>query len=164
MSCRHADVWHPHDHTVHCMQLQGGRISDVGVYAGYCNHFNIGAFMEKVSAALLLCDGQSQLLCAVAAHSHCLVAFCCCQHIPACDMTPWRLRLTLARRRLPLLQGQSMAAGQTPCQRYWPKLLKMIEDGSVRCSWIDRECACSTWLHRSWERACVHACSALRSW
>lgn len=30
------------------ISLQGGRISDVGVYAGYCNHFNIGAFMEKV--------------------------------------------------------------------------------------------------------------------
>jgi hypothetical protein len=26
---------------------QFGRISDVGVYAGYTNHFNIGAFMEK---------------------------------------------------------------------------------------------------------------------
>lgn len=34
----------------------------------------------------------------------------------------------------PVLQGQSMAAGQTPCQRYWPKLLKMIEDGTVRYS------------------------------
>jgi threonine dehydrogenase-like Zn-dependent dehydrogenase len=26
---------------------KGGRIGVVGVYAGYCNHFNIGAFMEK---------------------------------------------------------------------------------------------------------------------
>lgn len=26
---------------------KNGRIGLVGVYAGYCNHFNIGAFMEK---------------------------------------------------------------------------------------------------------------------
>lgn len=26
---------------------QGGRIGVVGVYSGYTNHFNIGAFMEK---------------------------------------------------------------------------------------------------------------------
>lgn len=26
---------------------RGGRIGIVGVYAGYTNHFNIGAFMEK---------------------------------------------------------------------------------------------------------------------
>ena len=27
---------------------KGGRISVVGVYIGYANHFNIGCFMEKV--------------------------------------------------------------------------------------------------------------------
>ena len=27
--------------------VQGGRIGVVGVYAGFTNHFNIGAFMEK---------------------------------------------------------------------------------------------------------------------
>lgn len=26
---------------------KGGRISVVGVYVGYCNHFGIGPFMEK---------------------------------------------------------------------------------------------------------------------
>ena len=27
---------------------KGGYIGVIGVYAGYCNHYNIGAFMEKV--------------------------------------------------------------------------------------------------------------------
>lgn len=54
---------------------KGGRIGVVGVYAGYCNHFNIGAFMEK---------------------------------------------------------GMHMAAGQTPCQAYWHKLLDMIQDGKLK--------------------------------
>ena len=27
--------------------LQGGRISIVGIYAGFTNHFNIGALMQK---------------------------------------------------------------------------------------------------------------------
>ncbi|KAK9817038.1 hypothetical protein WJX72_008732 [[Myrmecia] bisecta] len=53
---------------------KGGRIGVVGVYAGKCNGFNIGAFMEK---------------------------------------------------------GMSMAAGQTPCQKYWHKLLEMIEAGKL---------------------------------
>jgi len=53
---------------------KAGRISVVGVYSGYCNHLNIGAFMEK---------------------------------------------------------GLTMAAGQTPVQKYWKKLLKMVRDGSL---------------------------------
>ncbi|CAL5229597.1 g12955 [Coccomyxa viridis] len=53
---------------------KGGRIGVVGVYAGYCNHFNIGAFMEK---------------------------------------------------------GLTMAAGQTPVQKYWHDLLKYVKEGSL---------------------------------
>ncbi|PRW58268.1 glutathione-dependent formaldehyde dehydrogenase [Chlorella sorokiniana] len=53
---------------------KGGRIAVAGAYAGYCNHFNIGAFMEK-----------------------CL----------------------------------TMRAGQTPVQKYWCKLLQMIEQGKL---------------------------------
>jgi hypothetical protein len=34
---------------------KGGNIGIVGVYAGFCNHFNIGAFMEKVPVLDLLC-------------------------------------------------------------------------------------------------------------
>ncbi|KAI7835746.1 hypothetical protein COHA_010363 [Chlorella ohadii] len=53
---------------------KGGRVAVAGAYAGYCNHFNIGAFMEK-----------------------CL----------------------------------TMRAGQTPVQKYWCKLLEMIEQGKL---------------------------------
>ena len=35
--------------------LQGGRIGVVGVYSGYTNHYNIGAFMEK---GLTMAAGQ----------------------------------------------------------------------------------------------------------
>jgi threonine dehydrogenase-like Zn-dependent dehydrogenase len=35
---------------------KGGRISVVGVYSGYCNHLNIGAFMEK---GLKMAAGQT---------------------------------------------------------------------------------------------------------
>ena len=38
---------------------QGGRIGVVGVYAGYCNHYNIGAFMEK---GLTMAAGQVHIL------------------------------------------------------------------------------------------------------
>jgi threonine dehydrogenase-like Zn-dependent dehydrogenase len=54
---------------------KGGYIGIVGVYAGFCNHFNIGAFMEK---------------------------------------------------------GLHMAAGQTPCQSFWKKLLGLIQEGKLR--------------------------------
>ena len=37
---------------------QGGRIGVVGVYSGYCNHYNIGAFMEK---GLTMAAGQVRL-------------------------------------------------------------------------------------------------------
>ncbi|KFM26394.1 S-(hydroxymethyl)glutathione dehydrogenase [Auxenochlorella protothecoides] len=47
-----------------------GRISVIGAYAGYCNHFNIGAFMEK---------------------------------------------------------SMTMSGGQTPCQKYWPTLVKLMQ-------------------------------------
>lgn len=53
---------------------KGGRIGIVGVYSGFANHINIGAFMEK---------------------------------------------------------GLSMAAGQTPVQKYWHKLLEKIENGTL---------------------------------
>jgi len=53
---------------------KGGKISVVGVYSGYANHYNIGAFMEK---------------------------------------------------------GLTMKAGQTPCQKYWHKLLDMIQEGKL---------------------------------
>ena len=41
------------------MTAQGGRIGVVGVYAGYCNHYNIGAFMEK---GLTMAAGQVLIL------------------------------------------------------------------------------------------------------
>lgn len=53
---------------------KGGRVSIIGAYGGYINHFNLGAFMEK---------------------------------------------------------SQTMRGGQTPCQRYWPKLLSMIRNGEL---------------------------------
>lgn len=37
------------------LAMQGGRIGVVGVYAGFCNHYNIGAFMEK---GLTMAAGQ----------------------------------------------------------------------------------------------------------
>ena len=37
------------------LTMQGGRIGVVGVYAGFCNHYNIGAFMEK---GLTMAAGQ----------------------------------------------------------------------------------------------------------
>jgi threonine dehydrogenase-like Zn-dependent dehydrogenase len=58
---------------INCVR-KGGRISVIGVYAGFCNQYNIGAFMEK---------------------------------------------------------GLSMAAGQTPVQKYWHKLLKMVQEGTL---------------------------------
>jgi len=58
---------------------KGGRIGVVGVYAGFTNQFNIGAFMEK---------------------------------------------------------GLAMAAGQTPCQKYWPVLLPLIEKGMIDPSFV----------------------------
>ncbi|BDA44776.1 Uncharacterized zinc-type alcohol dehydrogenase-like protein [Coccomyxa sp. Obi] len=58
---------------IYCTR-KGGRIGVVGVYSGYTNHYNIGAFMEK---------------------------------------------------------GLSMAAGQTPVQKYWKDLLKYIEEGKL---------------------------------
>ncbi|KAL6777503.1 hypothetical protein ACKKBF_B21740 [Auxenochlorella protothecoides x Auxenochlorella symbiontica] len=51
-----------------------GRISVIGAYAGYCNHFNIGAFMEK---------------------------------------------------------SMTMSGGQTPCQKYWPTLVKLMQEGKL---------------------------------
>ncbi len=54
---------------------KGGRIGVIGVYVGYANHVNLGAFMEK---------------------------------------------------------GLSMAAGQTPVQKYWKHLLKMVRDGTLK--------------------------------
>ena len=39
----------------HSSGAQGGRIGVVGVYAGFCNHYNIGAFMEK---GLTMAAGQ----------------------------------------------------------------------------------------------------------
>ncbi|EIE21552.1 GroES-like protein [Coccomyxa subellipsoidea C-169] len=53
---------------------KGGRIGVVGAYAGFTNHYNIGAFMEK---------------------------------------------------------GLTMAAGQTPVQKYWKDLLRWIEEGKL---------------------------------
>ncbi|KAG0610437.1 hypothetical protein M758_7G065400 [Ceratodon purpureus] len=53
---------------------KGGRIGLVGAYAGFANHFNIGAFMEK---------------------------------------------------------GLSMAAGQTPVQKYWPTLFRLVQSGEL---------------------------------
>lgn len=53
---------------------KAGRIGIVGAYAGFANHFNLGAFMEK---------------------------------------------------------GMSMAAGQTPVQRYWPTLLPLVQSGEL---------------------------------
>ena len=38
---------------------QGGRIGVEGVYSGYCNHYNIGAFMEK---GLTMAAGQVHVL------------------------------------------------------------------------------------------------------
>lgn len=38
---------------------QGGRIGVVGVYSGFCNHYNIGAFMEK---GLTMAAGQVPVL------------------------------------------------------------------------------------------------------
>lgn len=58
---------------------KGGRIGVVGVYAGFSNHFNIGAFMEK---------------------------------------------------------GLSMAAGQTPVQKYWKHLLQLIQEGKLDPSFV----------------------------
>lgn len=58
---------------IYCCR-KGGRIGVVGVYAGFCNHFNIGAFMEK---------------------------------------------------------GLSMAAGQTPVQKYWHHLLEKVQSGEL---------------------------------
>ena len=52
-----------------------GRIGVVGVYSGYCNHLNIGSFMEK---------------------------------------------------------GLTMSAGQTPVQKYWHHLLKLVKDGVLK--------------------------------
>jgi threonine dehydrogenase-like Zn-dependent dehydrogenase len=46
----------------------------VGVYVGYTNHYNIGAFMEK---------------------------------------------------------GMQMRGGQTPCQKFWPKLKGLIDEGKI---------------------------------
>jgi threonine dehydrogenase-like Zn-dependent dehydrogenase len=54
---------------------KGGRVSIVGVYAGFTNGFNIGALMEK---------------------------------------------------------GLTVKAGQTPCQKYWHHLLKLIQEGKLQ--------------------------------
>lgn len=71
--------------------VQGGRIGVVGVYAGFCNHYNIGAFMEKgltmaagqvraslrhVSEAMLACkdiytEASMKTLCCWSACWHC---------------------------------------------------------------------------------------------
>jgi len=53
---------------------KAGRIGIVGVYAGYANHFNVGAMMEK---------------------------------------------------------GLTIAAGQTPVQKYWPTLLPLVQSGRI---------------------------------
>ncbi|CAL5229613.1 g12974 [Coccomyxa viridis] len=53
---------------------KGGKIGVIGAYVGFCDHYNLGGFMEK--------------------HLH-------------------------------------MAGGQTPCQKYWPQLLKMIQEGML---------------------------------
>lgn len=63
---------------IYCVR-KGGRISVIGAYAGYCNHYNIGAFMEK---------------------------------------------------------GLTMKAGQCPVQRYWHKLLDMIQEGKLDPSFV----------------------------
>ena len=72
------------------MNVQGGRIGVVGVYAGYCNHYNIGAFMEK---GLTMAAGQvtPQGLCpglhckgiAVLGHDHRM-----CHHIISAACVP----------------------------------------------------------------------------
>ena len=62
---------------------QFGRISDVGVYAGFTNHFNIGAFMEKGqtmrgSQARPSPASTLQIPCAPCATGTCGAAVVCC--------------------------------------------------------------------------------------
>ena len=64
---------------------QFGRISDVGVYAGFTNHFNIGAFMEK---GLTMRGSQARPIRQAQCHSVLVLCFrlpveqlwCCWRH------------------------------------------------------------------------------------
>ncbi|CAK0784556.1 hypothetical protein CVIRNUC_007760 [Coccomyxa viridis] len=53
---------------------KGGNIGVIGAYVGFCDHYNLGGFMEK---------------------------------------------------------SLHMAGGQTPCQKYWPELLKLIQEATL---------------------------------
>ena len=62
--------------------MQGGRIGVVGVYAGFTNHFNIGAFMEK---GLTMRAGQVSLL-------HMRICLCLSPVVgrPCLEVQQWR--------------------------------------------------------------------------
>lgn len=102
--------------------MQGGRIGVVGVYAGFTNHFNIGAFMEK---GLTMRAGQVPLY-------------------PVEGRTTWRASRDFGKSigiiaclRAPtcgcVLRGLLLVPGgaQTPVQRYWKDLLKYIQEGKL---------------------------------
>ena len=126
--------------------LQGGRVSIAGAYAGYCNHYNL------VSAELPACLPASQ----PASLPACLPALlllgcicwgfgpsdacrqcCCCRSAAATVSSSFpTVHFLAAPCPLPtaaLLQGAfmeeclTMRAGQTPVQKYWHKLLAMIQ-------------------------------------
>ena len=130
--------------------MQGGRIGVVGVYSGYCNHYNIGAFMEK---GLTMAAGQVRA-CMPAIFKSLLT----CRVITSMSLLslcPWAtFPVVQCMVVLSSLSGIScgaesayLVAAQTPVQKYWHDLLKYVKEGSLTPDMVSTQAAPTALLH-----------------
>ena len=104
------------------------------MYAGYCNHFNIGAFMEK---GLTMAAGQ-------VSHQT--------QDAKIIDSPSMRGQsLTVLTRSVGAASDGLSGCGavQTPVQKYWHDLLKYVKEGSLTPDMV------STSLSAPFPQACT---------
>lgn len=108
----------------------------VGVYAGFTNHFNIGAFMEK---GLTMRAGQA-CACAIWSLNPWSSEGCMPGHLHLKSADLLRMAFTCAcMSGAPGADGH-VAVLQTPVQRYWKNLLRYVEEGKLTPEMVRPSC------------------------